>query len=314
MNRKDNAKQQMLIRALIFIAILIVYLVMQGDLFPSDGYNSPAPTAGPSLWNSDGPTMEVHYIDVGQADSILVSVEGEHMLIDAGNNEDEDLVLQYLAEQGVTSLRYVVGTHPHEDHIGALDGVILNMDVEKVLMPKVSANTQTYENVLKAVKKKKLKVTAAVPGDTYELGSAVVTVLGPVKKYDDLNDWSIVLRVEYGARSFLFCADAERPALQDILNTGRTVASDVIKMGHHGSSSSAYDKFLEAVNPTWAVITCETGNDYNHPHIETVEWLKENQILLFRTDKQGHVAAITDGQTIEWNMEPTDDYSRGIIK
>ena len=248
--------------------------------------------------------LVVHFIDVGQGDSILAESGGHYLLVDAGENDQVDTVVTYLNEQGVKTLDYVIGTHPHSDHIGGLDGVIEAFDVKKVIMPPVEHTTKTFEDVLDAVADKGLKLTKPRVGDTYPLGDASFTIIAPNGDYgDDLNNWSVGIRLDYGENRFVMCGDAETPAEADILNNGIDLSASVLKAGHHGSSTSTSDAFLDRVNPDTVVIQCGKGNSYGHPHKETMEKLKKRGIHVYRTDLDGSITAACDGTTITWGTE-----------
>lgn len=257
--------------------------------------------------------LMVHFIDVGQADSILIEQGNSTMLIDAGNNDDGKIIKDYLSKRNITKIDYLVGTHPHEDHIGAMDDVIYEFEIGKIFMPKKTSTTKTYRDVVTAANKKSLKFTAPKVGDSFKLGEATFTILAPMKDYEDANDSSIVLKMKYGNNTFLFTGDAEGPSEQDILNSKRDLTADVLKLGHHGSRTSSTDKFLEAVNPKYGVITCEKNNDYGHPHIETVKKMSERNIKLYRTDEQGTIVATSDGKKITFNKSVAS-YKEGVRK
>lgn len=249
-------------------------------------------------------TLKVHYIDVGQADSILVQLpSGQNMLIDAGNNADSNLVVNYLKSQGVKRLDYVIGTHPHEDHIGGMDVAIKSFDIGKVYLPKVTSNTKTYEDLLTAIQSKGLKITQAKAGVTLDVGSgATAELLAPNgSSYDDLNNYSAVLKLTFGKTSFLFEGDAEALSESEMLKAGYNLRADVLKVGHHGSSSSTSPAFLKAVAPKYAVISVGKDNDYGHPHPETLAKLSAAVVQVFRTDLQGTIVATSDGKTITFN-------------
>lgn len=261
--------------------------------------------------------LKIHYIDVGQADSILIQQGSHNMLIDAGNNEDSDLVIRYIQNQGIDKLDYIIGTHPHEDHIGGMDYVINNLEIGKVFMPKKTANTRTYKDVIKAIRSNNLKITVPKPGDSYELGKAKWTILSPQfdKDYKDTNNYSIVLRITFGSKSFLFTGDAEDTAEEDILTKGYTIEADVLKIGHHGSHSSTTKAFLKKVSPEYAVISCGKDNDYGHPHKETIEKLNDMRIETFRTDELGTIVCTSDGASIVFNCKPSSyGYTAGKNK
>ncbi len=182
--------------------------------------------------------MTVHYLDVGQGDCVLVSCDGESMLIDAGDNNQGTKIQNYLKKQGVTKLEYAVGTHPDADHIGGLDVILYKFDCGTVMMPDVSKNTATYRDVVDTMKQKGYRNTVPEPGDSFKLGEAVCTVLGPEESYEDANNNSIVLKVEHGENSFLFMGDAEAEAEADILSGGADVEADVLKVGNDIIASS----------------------------------------------------------------------------
>lgn len=245
--------------------------------------------------------LEVHFIDVGQADCALLVADGHYMVIDGGNNDDADAIVSYLKNQGVKTLDAVVGTHPHEDHIGSLDAIINSFDVEAVYMPKIMHTSQTFEDVLDAIANKGLKIKAPNPGDTISFHGLPVEFLGPQQEYGDFNNNSIVLKVTAGERSFLFTGDAEETAEKDILNAGYDLQADVLKVGHHGSSTSTSDAFLQAVSPQYAVISVGTGNKYGHPEKVTLDKLQNIGAEIHRTDMEGTVVCSTDGQNILFN-------------
>ena len=243
-------------------------------------------------------SLRVSFIDVGQGDSEFIELpNGETLLIDAGTNETGADVVSYISSLGYTSIDYVVGTHPHEDHIGGLDDVINSFEIGSVYMPKVTADTKTFEDVLDAVAEKGLSINTAKAGvSIVDVEDLSVKMLAPVlDEYDNTNDYSAVIKVVYGDTSFLFTGDAEEYA--ESLITG-DVDSDVLKVGHHGSSTSTGEAFLERVSPSYAVISCGLGNSYGHPHTETIE--KLGGIPVFRTDEMGTIVATSDGSEISF--------------
>lgn len=244
-------------------------------------------------------TLEVTYIDVGQGDAALLQCEGQTMLIDAGTNSGANDLVAYLASVGISSLDYVVGTHPHEDHIGGLDAVIKNLNVSTVWMPYVQHDTKTFEDVLLAIQLKGLSVNVPAVGSTYQLGDALITVLGPISDtYDDLNNYSIILRVDHGNNSFLFMGDAEQLAENELLASGANLDADVLKVGHHGSSTSSSQVFIDAVQPQYAVISCGSDNSYGHPHAETMNTLQASGATILRTDESGSIKIISDRNSL----------------
>lgn len=249
--------------------------------------------------------LKVHFINVGQADSILIQQGSKYMLIDAGNNGDGKLVKNYLIQQGIKSLDYVIGTHPHEDHIGGLDYIINDFKIGKIYLPKVTSTTKTFGDVVTAIKNKGMKVAVPKPGETFNLGTAKITIIAPNNsEYKDMNNYSVVVKLQFGSNSFLFTGDAEEISESEILAKGFNVKADLLKVGHHGSRSSTTKEFLAKVNPKYAVISTEIGNDYGHPHKETMDKLKNKNIPVYRTDELGTIIATSNGKTITFNTKP----------
>lgn len=251
--------------------------------------------------------FQLHFIDVGNADATLIVAQDKHILIDAGENDMGGRVVRYLKDQGVEKLDLVIGTHPHSDHIGGLDNVIQNFEIGTLMMPKIPdkivPTSKTYTDVLKAAKAKQLSITAPKPGDKLELGGATFTILGPGEEYDDLNNLSIVTKVDYKNFSALLTGDAEKEAESDLLDGGWDLTADVLKVGHHGSSTSSSKKFLQAVNPATAVIHVGTDNSYGHPTKSTLERLRDAGASIYRTDLNGTVIVGSDGTTVHVNTE-----------
>jgi len=247
--------------------------------------------------------MEVHFIDVGQADCALLASGGHFMLIDGGNNDDAEHIVTYLQNAGVKKLDLVVGTHPHEDHIGSLDAAIEAFDIGAVYMPDVSADTETYRDVLDAVKGKGLQVQHPVPGDVLDFNGLPVEIFGPVKEYSNLNNHSIVLRVSVGETAFLFTGDVEIEGEYDILEQGFDISADVLKVSHHGSSGSSVEEFLAYIDADYAVISVGEGNIYDHPEAVTLKRLQNYGMEIYRTDEQGTIVCDTDGKNISFRQE-----------
>jgi len=260
--------------------------------------------------DSDG-NLKVHYINVGQADSILIQQGSTAMLIDAGNNEDSEIVKSYIANQGITKLDYVIGTHPHEDHLGGLDYVINSFQIGKIYLPKASSTTKTFEDVVNAIKNKGMKATNPTPGESFKLGQATCTVLAPNGSgYKDANNNSIVIKVTFGSNSFLFTGDAEEVSEKEMLAKGYDLKADVLKIGHHGSYSSTSQEFLNKVSPKYAVVSVGVDNSYGHPNKESMDRLKAKDIPTYRTDQSGTIIATSDGKDITFNAKP-GSYSNG---
>lgn len=244
--------------------------------------------------------LKVHFINVGQADSVLITKGNDAMLIDGGNNADADLIISYVKSHNVKSLKYVVATHPHEDHIGGLSEVIRSFNVENIIMPDVISTTRTFEDLLSAISDMGLRITRPVPGNTYELDQATFMILAPnSSSYADLNNYSVVIKLVNGSNSFLFTGDAEMLSESEMLEKDRNLLdSDVLKVGHHGSDSSTSSPFLYAVSPQYAVISVGADNDYGHPSETVLNELAASGAKIYRTDKDGTVVFTSDGKKI----------------
>lgn len=250
-------------------------------------------------------TFEVHFIDVGQADAALVLCDGKAMLIDGGNSEDSSLIYSFLKKRSIDHLDYIVATHAHEDHIGGLSGALNYATVGTAYCPVTSYDSKAFSSFVKYLGETSITIPAA--GDSFKLGSAAVTILAPVKSYDDPNNTSIVLRIEYGDTSFLFTGDAERESEQDILNAGYNLTSTVLKVGHHGSESSTTYPFLREIMPEYAVISVGTGNSYGHPTEDTLSRLRDADVKVYRTDLQGDIKCTSDGKTVSFSVAKNEN-------
>ena len=255
--------------------------------------------------------LQVHFIDVGQGDCTLISCGSESMLIDAGDNNQGTNVQNYLQKQGIESLKYVICTHPDSDHIGGMDVILYKFDCETIFMTDEEKDTNTYRDVIDTMKGKGYKNTLPIVGESYSLEDAEFTILSPSQLSDDSNNNSISIILTHGNNNFFFTGDAESEEESDILNSGISIDADVYKVGHHGSSSSSSMELLESVSPTYAVISCGEENSYGHPHSETLNVLRAMGVKVFRTDEQGSIIAVSDGEDITWNCSPSDTWKAG---
>ena len=244
----------------------------------------------------------VHFVDVGQADCILIECGSEFAIIDGGNKDDGQLVVSYLEQQGVQELSAVICTHAHEDHVGGLPSVLSVYPTAAVYAPTRTYSSNIFDDFLYYTDQQRLEVTIPAPGDTLTVGDAVLTVLGPVQSYAETNDTSIVVRLDYGDTSFLFTGDMEVAAENDMLDywSGNSdiFHVDVLKVGHHGSDTSTGYRFLYEVDPTYGVIPVGKDNSYGHPHAEPLSRLRDAGVTLLRTAALGHILAVSDGKEI----------------
>jgi competence protein ComEC len=246
--------------------------------------------------------IKIHYIDVGQGDSELIQIDGKNILIDAGTSDKK--ALEYLKSEGVTTLDYVIATHPHKDHIGSMDNVIDSCRIGTFYAPKVSTTTNAYENMINSLGSKNIKLSVPKTGDQITIGNAVITFLAPNSDtYEDINNYSIVVKLKYGNNSFIFMGDAQALSENEMLTRQLDVQADVLKVGQHGSDTSTSQEFLNKVNPKYAVISCGKDDSYQHPNQTTIEKLNAKKIEVFRTDLDGTIIATTNGRDITFNVK-----------
>lgn len=243
------------------------------------------------------------FIDCGQGDSCLMVSEGSAALIDASTASESEQVIAWLKKRGVEKLDYLILTHPHEDHIGGAAAVLNEFEVDTVYMRQPTEGTEpttsVYLNLLEELAAQSVDLEQAEAGDRFTCGAFYISILGPLKDYEDLNDQSLVLRVEHGENAFLFTGDQENAAEEDLVTAyGAELNSTLLKVGHHGSSSSSSLSFLEAVDPEYAVISCGADNPYGHPHRETLARMESLDISYYRTDLQGTVTVYSDGSKL----------------
>lgn len=245
---------------------------------------------------------EFHFIDVGQADAILIRVPEGNILIDAGTNDSEEALRAYLDELDVDTIEYAVFTHPHADHIGGADMIMKTYDVKNVIMPDATATSKVFTRMLDAIEASDAKVIEATPDKTYSVGDLTLTVLGPQGSgYTDVNNYSVAVRVDWGNTSALFTGDAEDVSEEEMLDAyGRSGELDVdlFKVAHHGAKNSNTKEFLREVSPVYAVISVGEGNTYGHPTRQALERLEDMDVTYWRTDLEGSVVIVSDGEDL----------------
>lgn len=294
----NDKKLNKLIKIIIGLVILIV-VTIQGNLFDNVSNATASINDSTKSDKIDAKVKEnfsVSFIDVGQADSVLIRNGNYNMLIDAGNNEDGEKLVDYFKSLGIEEFTYVFATHPHEDHIGGMDDIINNFKIDNYYMSNKLSTTKTFMDVLDALDRRNLKYTVPNKGDTLKLGDANIKVIYPGDDKSNINDSSIVLKITYGKNSFLLTGDATSNVERKIYN--EDIKSDVLKVAHHGSSYSSTDVFLDKVKPYYAVISVGKNNIYNHPSNKTLEKLNKRNIKVYRTDLDGTIVFISDGDNL----------------
>lgn len=272
------------------------------DLIGADGDEEETTSIPKAPIVTEGDEVAFHFIDVGQGDAILITTAEGNILIDTSEKSEREALVNYLAEQNITSLKYLILTHTDADHIGSADYVVENYDVDTVMMTDYTATTKTYERLLTAIENKGTNVIIPELRYVFTLGSLQMTIIAPTEKFDDPNEMSLVIKAVHGETSLMFTGDAEVESEEGILETwsAAELKVDILKVGHHGSDSSTTQAFLDALDPDAAVISCGEGNSYGHPHAEVVDRLTAKGVTIYRTDKDGTVVIISDGK--EWNL------------
>lgn len=282
----------------IFNKIIVVLLIAIGIYYAKDiiqtSFSFNEKTEEENVSNNK--ELNIYFLDVGQADSILIQEENKVMLIDAGNNADGDNLVKYLEKLNIKDIDVLVGTHPHEDHIGGLDNVINYANIGKIYLPDVTTTTKTFEDVLFAIKNKDYTITIPKIGEKFSLNNMNFEILYTGTNEKDLNESSIVIRLDYFNTSYLFMGDAPKSVEKKIIN--KNIQVDVLKVGHHGSSYSTSSNFLDKVNPKYAIISVGKNNKYNHPKEEIIDLLNKKNIMIYRTDLDGTIKLVSDGNNI----------------
>lgn len=300
MDKGGNSMKKHLRGLFLLLCIIIVTFV---------GCDTIDNTPASSLSTTSTP-LKVHYIDVGESDCTLIQYGDKYMMIDAGDLDDTTTILNYLEQQNVRKIEYLILTHPHADHIGSAANIINNYDIEQIMMPSIEHTTKTFENVIEAIANQKKKIKKPIVGDTYEFGDASFTIMAP-NNYnygDNLNNYSISLKLTYQNSVFLFIGDCETQAIDDILSNGMDLSADVYMCGHHGSDTSTTKELLDAVKPTYAVISVGS-NSYGHPCESTLDLLKKRKTKVYRTDETGTIIITSTGTTISVNQAPSNTTS-----
>lgn len=305
---RNMKKKRHQIRAAFLLLFVVISLQLVGCAgLPTGGKTAKEPKS------TNGETIEVHFLDVGQGDATLIKQGSHAMLIDAGNNDKGTAVQSYLQSQGVETLDYVVGTHPDSDHVGGLDVVLYKFPWDTVILPDLEKDTKTYQDVLKVIKDKGKSITFPVAGNSYGLGNAEFTIIAPAAEDygDNWNDYSVGILLQFGESRFIFTGDAEEDSEQDMIAGEVDLSADVLKAAHHGSDTANTMPFLEEVSPKSVVISCGEGNSYGHPRAGAMNNFRTIGASVYRTDEQGTIVAVSDGKDITWNCSPSETWKAG---
>lgn len=316
-NGKNQKKTGIAVWIVIASFIVLYFLginIYDITLGPSDESNetigtTETTTQMPEMANPSG-ELTLTMIDVGQADSFLLVQDGKTMLVDCGTRSTGEDVVKYLNEQGITRLDYVIGTHPHDDHMGGMYDVITNFEIGKIIMPEVEVGkvtTNWYVKLMQEIKQGAYELEYAKLGAVYDLGEASFKIIGPIENDEsNLNNYSIVLKVTFGDMDVIMTGDAETKVEKAIIESGETLGAEILKVGHHGSDTSSSDEFLDAVSPIYALISAKVGNKYEHPIKSTMQKLEKRKIEVYRTDENGTVVATITAHDVKFSTAPGD--------
>ncbi|TQQ83915.1 MBL fold metallo-hydrolase [Peptacetobacter hominis] len=294
---------------ILLTSLLSITLLLSGcssdkeDLSDYDKLDSSYSTTSDKINDSETGKAEIHFIDTGNSDAILIKEGSDAMLIDAGDNDDEDRIVDYLNNNGVEELKYVIATHAHADHIGGLDSVIENIKVDRVFISNGDSETKTYRDFVNAMAEKNLDPSVPLENKKFYLGKSYFEVFN-TNGGSDTNNESLVILYTCGNSKTLLMGDAEKEVEYEIINKMPDV--DILKLGHHGSSTSTTEAFLDKVNPEYTVILCGKNNDYGHPHKETIEKLKKRNLKPYRTDECGNIVFYINEDGIQTDSIPGD--------
>lgn len=273
------------------IAVCILFALLMTAIFGFLGKEEQPQT----IFSADD-GIAVHYVDVGQGDCAIIQTPNGNVLIDAGAAESEKAIRSYVDALGITEFAYAIFTHPHADHIGSAAALLEAYRFERVILPDAKSTSKTFERMLDALENENCEIIKGKAGIGFSLGKLKIDLLAPCSEHDDLNNMSVVACLTYGGGTFLFTGDAETDSEGEILETGLP-ACDVLKVGHHGSSTSTSEAFLVATSPKIAVISVGDGNPHGHPHASVVKRLEQHGAKIYRTDLRGSVVVSYDGET-----------------
>ncbi len=305
--KSKSLKKWLTLAVAVFCVVMAINEVLPQPLLPTwDQLFQTAGLAGDGDITVQG-ELQVTVLDVGNADAIVLSNNGKHMLIDAGERGDGDTVVAYLQQHNIDTLDYVIATHADSDHIGGMQTVLENVEVKKYIMSFMpegyTPTTKTYMNLLETIDDRDIPLGEAKVGERFTFGDAYVDILGPAADFHNNNDQSVVCKVTFGSRRFLFMGDAGEDAEEALLQSGADLQADVLKMGHHGSAGSSSKTFLNRVRPRIALVTCGEGNSYGHPHTEALQRIRALDAAVYRSDLNGNITLRCDGDKISVSVQ-----------
>ena len=287
-----NKKHISLILLIMTLFITFCSVKFQNHSFKFDDTESVLQTASAD-------TVQFHFIDVGQGDCIFIQNGDKTILIDAGTYESGHKIYKYLTDRGIKKLDYFIISHSHDDHIGGAENIVRGLKIGTLFSGSTSdPSSYSYERFVDVLLEKNIVPHYPNLDVIYEIGGIKLKFISPEKDFDDDNENSFVTLIEFGEVKALFTGDIEKTAETDILSRNIDIRADILKVGHHGSRTSSSQHFLNAVYPSVAVIQCEKGNKYGHPHDETLERLERIGCKILRTDEEGTIVLTTDGKTI----------------
>ena len=304
MSKRSKGKQKERKRRLLFlIALIIAAFAVSGMYLFGDFFTGGGTTTAPSVQIPLGDNIEIHFIDVGQGDGALIKTPAGNVIIDSGPKSQSNSFIKYLKDQGVEKIEYAIFTHPHEDHMGSAQFVLDEFEVGRVIMNDRITTSQYFESALDTIERNDIDVVCAKVGDVYRLGDLKMTVIAPnSSKYgtNDANNSSIMIYLEYGDTSVIFTGDAEKESEYEVVNKygAGMLDCDLLKIAHHGSTSSNTAAFLACVTPEYAVISVGADNSYGHPEQEVLERLEGRGIIYYTTENEGSIVFVSDGKVL----------------
>lgn len=319
-NKRAKRKEKIIPIMVVISLVIITFFAFEGfgdnlEKFFWQGQTSTeeqqsVPTESSTIIEAPEGALIVTMIECGQADSFLLEQDGKVALIDCGTRSTGDDVVEYLKSQGITKIDYLIGTHPHDDHMGGMYTVLTNFDIGVVNIPKVKNGDVTanwYLKLAKELKTDKYLVEYAKNQSSYMLGEAIMEIVGPISEpKDNINNYSTVMMVSFGEIDILFTGDAETDVEEELLKSGIDLDAEILKLGHHGSDTSSSEEFLDAVSPEYALISCKLGNKYEHPIDITMDKLEKRGIEVYRTDESGTVVITIEDNKVSFSCEPGD--------